>query len=131
MGFRGYFNASTRAALLQSTLEQPAFRATWHEVERNAAIKHSDFSVVRILPTLQADAVRALRANPMVRYVAAQHRIREGLNGATPPDFYEGPDVSAQTEKAPTVVSTKLGAYAQWSKGYTGAGVKVVVFDTG
>lgn len=104
--------------------------ATWHEVRRKAAAARlpSDFSVLAVDKHAEAAVLATLRASGGVRYVRPQHRIRDGLAGAIVP---EAVGSAVPSERKSTRPSARMGAYALWAKGYTGAHIKVAIFDTG
>lgn len=128
VSFRAYWNKEERKTLLNKLLGSLEPRL-WDEIPRsNEAYElPSDFVLLR---TNESRVIEALKSDRSVRSVTPHLVLRgeEVLKGAATPNAQQQQPPSPQPNFP---VASRLHAPWLWTKGFTGAHVRVAVFDTG
>ncbi|KAK4019943.1 hypothetical protein OUZ56_001941 [Daphnia magna] len=155
VAYNGYHTSAARASFIAAALKR--FSSGWKIVDRNnlAADYPSDFDLIRIPEQIENDGLSALRNHPLIKRVTPQRQVFRTLKYTNESYSDESKEFRRFTGRSslslgntfwhstgryssrrllraiPRQITSVLQADALWNMGFTGAGVKVAVFDTG
>ncbi|XP_041376922.1 membrane-bound transcription factor site-1 protease-like [Gigantopelta aegis] len=158
VSFKGYFKSTARKRFIASALAESSV-TSWNIIPRNnpASEYPSDFDVVKLIGEARS-GVEALQDHPFVKHVTRHKKVTRSLkfskvdeDEAKSQTFHSPRPLKRSSlsmgaayyfstnrhrsrnllRSIPKQIVTALQAEILWSMGFTGAGIKVAIFDTG